>query len=268
MPESPLGCGRVATERRNPVAEIRELAALARTRIRSSDLRERDAAGYRLLVRFARWALPGYVATKPGKRWFDDADFFRDYDRLMPTDRRRSAERKHFLRSLLALADDVPGDTAECGVWTGASSWFICKHFAGSGKLHHGFDSFQGLPPPSAVDGGFWCRGDTTTTKAAAEATLAEFPVRLYEGWIPERFHEVADRSFCFVHVDLSLYEPTRDSVEFFYPRMSPGGIMLFDDYGSSLQSPGTARAIDEFMEGKPEPLVEVPTAQAFLIKR
>lgn len=258
----------MAAERPTPLAEIRELATLVRTRVTSSDLRERDAAGYRLLVRFARWALPGYVATKSGKSWFDDAAFFRDYDRLMPTDRRRSAERKHFLKSLLPLVDGVPGDTAECGVWTGASSWFICSHFAGSGKLHHGFDSFQGLPAPSAVDGGFWREGDATTTQAVAEKTLAGFPVRLYEGWIPERFHEVAERRFCFVNIDVDLYEPTRDSIEFFYPRMEPGGIMLFDDYGSSLQSPGTARAIDEFMEGMPEPLIEVPTAQAFLIKR
>jgi O-methyltransferase len=250
------------------LVELRELLALARTRMTSDELRERDAAGYRLLVRFASWALPGYVATKSGKSWFEDAEFFREYDRLMPTDRRRSAERKHFLKSLLLLADGVPGDTAECGVSTGASSWFICRHFAGSGKLHHGFDSFQGLSPPSAVDGEFWREGDARTTKAVAESTLAEFPVRLYEGWIPERFHEAADRRFCFVNVDVDLYEPTRYSVEFFYPRMEPGGILLFDDYGSSMQSPGAARAIDEFMADKPEPLIEVPTAQAFVIKR
>jgi hypothetical protein len=248
--------------------EIREVARLARRRISSSDPRDRDAAGYGLLVRFARWALPGYVATKAGKSWFSDAEFFREYDRLMPSDNRRSAERKYFLRSLLPLADCLPGDTAECGVFTGASSWFICSHFAGSGKTHHGFDSFEGLPAPAPVDGGYWREGDARTTQAVAEATLAEFPVTLYQGWIPDRFGEVADRRFCFVNMDVDLYEPTRESIEFFYPRMVPGGIMLFDDYGSALQSPGAARAIDEFMAGRPEPLVEVPTAQAFLIKR
>ena len=44
--------------------------SLARTRVSSRDVRERDAAGYSLMVRFARWALPGYVATKGGKSWF------------------------------------------------------------------------------------------------------------------------------------------------------------------------------------------------------
>ena len=59
------------------------------------------------------------------------------------------------------------------------------------------------------------------------------------------------DRGFCFVNVDVDLHEPTRDSIEFFYPRMVPGGVMVFDDYGSQMQSPGAARAIEVF-RGEP----------------
>ncbi len=69
------------------------------------------------------------------------------------------------------------------------------------------------------------------------------------------------------MHVDVDLYRPTRDTVEFFYPRLSPGGVILFDDYGSAM-CPGAARAVDEFVAGCPEPLIESPTQQAFLIKR
>jgi O-methyltransferase len=253
---------------RKAMNEVRDVASLARRRLASPDPRDRDAAGFRLTARFARWALPGYVTTKAGKSWFEDAEFFRAYDRLVPGDGRRSAERKYFLRSLLALADALPGDTAECGVWTGASSWFVCRHFQGSGKTHHGFDSFEGLPAPSAVDGGYWREGDCVAAESQARANLAGFPVELYKGWIPERFPEVADRRFCFVNVDVDLYEPTRDSIEFFYPRMVPGGVMLFDDYGSAMQSPGARKAIDDFMADRPESLIDAPTAQAFLIKR
>lgn len=258
----------MSTSSPKPLADIRDVVSLARRRLRSTDPRDRDAAGYQLLVRFARWAQPGYVATKSGKSWFSDAEFFRDYDRLVPGDHRRSAERKYFLRSLLPLADGLPGDTAECGVWNGASSWFICSHFAGAGKTHHGFDSFEGLPEPAAVDGGYWRRGDCLAREEQARATLAGFPVELYPGWIPERFAEIEDRRFCFVNVDVDLYAPTRDSLEFFYPRMVPGGVIVFDDYGSELQSPGAGRAIDEYMAERPEPLITAPTAQAFLIKR
>jgi O-methyltransferase len=252
---------------RRPLKRIRDFAWLARTRLWSTDPRAREAAGFGLIVRFARWALPGYVPSKPGKTWFSDTEFLRTYDRLMPANDRRSADRKYFLRSLLALADGLPGDTVECGIWTGASSWFICRHFAGADKIHHGFDSFEGLPEPGVVDGDYWREGDFSTTEAAARANLAQFPAQLYRGWIPHRFEEVADRSFCFVHVDVDLYEPTRDAIEFFYPRVVPGGVMLFDDYGS-VASPGATKAIDDFMADRPEPLIHVPSAQAFLIKR
>jgi O-methyltransferase len=251
---------------RRTLSRIRQAASLLRIRLLSSDPRAVDSAGYALVEGFSRWALPGYVPSKPGKRWFSDTEFLDAYDRLLPRDRRRSAERKYFLRSLLFLADDLPGDTAECGVMCGASSWFICNHFRGSGKLHHGFDSFEGLPKPAPLDGDYWREGDARCSEKIARASLREFEVELYSGWIPERFEEVAERRFCFLNVDVDLYQPTLDSIRFFYPRMVPGGIMLFDDYGSEM-SPGAARAIDDFVEDCPEPLIDSPTQQAFLIK-
>src|SRR5262249_11662527 len=153
---------------RETLSDARQLAKLVRTRLLSKDPRAVDAAGFGLVSRFARWALPGYVPSKPGKRGFSDREFLREYDRLTPTDHRRSAERKYFLRSLLSLADGLPGDTAECGVFNGASSWFICKHFEGSGKVHHGFDSFEGNSGPGSADGAYWRRGDARASEGAA----------------------------------------------------------------------------------------------------
>jgi hypothetical protein len=61
------------------------------------------------------------------------------------------------------------------------------------------------------------------------------------------------------------LYQPTLDSVVFFYPRMNRGGLMLFDDYGFAT-CPGARRAIDEFFTDKPEPIIDLPTGQAFVL--
>ena len=44
--------------------------------------------------------------------------------------------------------------------------------------------------------------------------------IKTYKGWIPERFDEVKDRTFSFVHIDVELYQPTYDSLEFFFPRL------------------------------------------------
>jgi hypothetical protein len=62
---------------------------------------------------------------------------------------------------------------------------------------------------------------------------LTGFPqVRLHSGWIPERFADVGDQSFAFVHVEVDLYEPTRNSLELFWPRLTRGGVLSCDDYG------------------------------------
>jgi hypothetical protein len=78
----------------------------------------------------------------------------------------------------------------------------------------------------------------------------------------------VEDRRFKLVHIDVDLYQPTRDSVEFFYPRMVPGGVILCDDYGST-RCPGARRAMDEFFFEKPEgPVVDLLNGQGLAIKR
>jgi hypothetical protein len=223
-------------------------------------------AGFGLTERFAALALPGYRITEYGKAWFEDEGFLRDFDRLEP-ETRRTADRKYFLRSLLSLAKGLPGDTAECGVWTGSSSWFICRALEGSGTTHHGFDSFEGLSSPEPEDGPYWHAGDLRTVEDTARSRLEGFDAILYPGWIPDRFDEVADRAFCFVHLDVDLYRPTLDSLEFFYERTLAGGILLFDDHGF-ITCPGATRAIDGFFEDKPEPVIAVPTGQAFVIKR
>jgi O-methyltransferase len=246
--------------------DLRDLSEFLRTKSPEHSS-EQTWAGFRLLQRIAAKALPGYVVTYHSKSWFADQDFFADYDRLLPGGDHRSADRRFFMRSVLALADEIPGDTAECGVWTGAGSWFICRHFAGTGRHHHIFDSFEGLTDPGPADGTYWRRGDYKTREDTVRETLSGFDFTLYPGWIPERFPDVADRTFSVVHIDVDLYEATRDSIEFFYPRINPGGLLLFDDYGFQ-DCPGATKAIDEFMADKPERVVHVPTGQGFVIKR
>lgn len=229
-----------------------------------SDPERRKAARFRALSRIAQVLRPDYVLTDPEKAWFSDERFFRDFYAVEQHD--LTADRKYMLRQLLALVDGVPGDTAECGVYGGASSWFICDHFRGSGRVHHGFDSFEGLSDPTPLDGSYWHVGDLSVGEAEAQELLEPFGARLYRGWIPERFDSVADRTFAFVHVDVDLYQPTRDSLEFFYPRLAPGGVILLDDHGFTT-CPGATRAAEEYMAGRPESIIQLTTGQAFIVK-
>jgi O-methyltransferase len=255
----------VPSRLRAPVREVlttRRLFVAARS---APDRFDREHAGWALLAWLSARLRLSYLVTDYGKLWFEDEAFLAEYRRLVPGND-RSADRKYFLRSLLPLADGLAGDTAECGVYEGASSWFICEHFKGSGKEHLLFDSFEGLSEPAHIDGRYWQPGDLRTVQARARSTLAGFDVGFYPGWIPERFAEVENRRFCFVHVDVDLYCPTKASLEFFYPRTVPGGIILCDDHGFAT-CPGATRAMDEFMAGRPEPIVRCPTGQPFIIR-
>jgi hypothetical protein len=244
----------------------RDIVYLIRRRLRSEDPQLRAEAGLRLLERYAAWAVPDYAVSEGFKVWWTDREFL-DRCRALSTLADRAAERKFFLKELLSVVDDVPGDTAEAGVYRGASSWFICDHFAGSDRIHWAFDSFEGLPRQTERDGVFWSAGDLEASEAEVRRLLAPYRVEIRRGWIPQSFAAVDAECFCFVHIDVDLYEPTRASLEFFYPRLSSGGIIVCDDYGFTT-CPGAKSAFDEFVKDKPEPVVHIPTGQGMLIKR
>jgi hypothetical protein len=228
--------------------------------------REGDYASFVLAQKFASFWCSKAILGEYGKIWIEDGPFF-DYYRTFEPVNLASAERKFFLRSLLSLVESLPGDTAECGAYQGAASWLICDKFKGTNKTHFIFDSFEGLPTPSSVDGEYWSEGDFRSSEELLKTRFSAFPkLKVYKGWIPDSFSDIVGRSFCFVHIDVDLYQPTLNAIDFFYPRMVEGGIILSDDYGFAT-CPGARRAFDEYMKEMPEKIIHVPTGQAFIIK-
>jgi len=86
--------------------------------------------------------------------------------------------------------------------------------------------------------------GQFAASLEQVQRTLARFPrIAYFPGWIPAAFDTAAAKRYRFVHVDVDLYEPTRASFEYFWPRMVPGGVVVCDDYNW----PGARRAVVEF---------------------
>lgn len=210
--------------------------------------------------------VPDYRWLFPQIAWWQDARFNAFLERFAERDS-LNTDRKFMVSQLLRLTREVPGDTAECGVFRGASSWLICDANRGTEKVHHLFDSFEGLSEPGEGDGSYWRRGALAFPEASVREALREFSaVRYWKGWIPERFSEVEDRAFSFVHIDVDLEAPTRDSVAFFYPRLSDGAVLVCDDYGFTT-CPGATRACDEFLSDKPEKMISLGGGGGFFIK-
>lgn len=227
-----------------------------------------EAVRFQLLRRLVRLAMPQYRLKWYNLDWWHDADFNAYLSRFGEADG-LNIDRRWIVHQLLRLVADIGGDTAECGVFQGATSFLICKANEQTKfeRTHFMFDSFEGLSEPNPQDGVSWHKGDLATTEDLARQRLQGCKNTAFmKGWIPTRFCEVADRRFAFVHIDVDLYEPTRDSIEFFYPRLNEGAILVVDDFGFS-SCPGATRAVEQLTENLAEKMIALPDGGGFLIK-
>lgn len=239
----------------------------------SKDEEKNENDGFILLTRIARNILPGYRFTFPQIGWWRDDDFNSYLSKFSELDGFNS-QRRWALKQFLRMTAAVNGDTAECGAYRGASSWLMLHANkdarCSNQKMHHIFDSFEGLSSPNKNDGTHWKQGDLAAETQIVEACLTPFlhgiDYKMYKGWIPERFSEVGNILFSFVHIDVDLFQPTHDSISFFYPRLNKGAILLCDDYGF-LTCPGATKAIDDYLFDKKEKMLSLPDGGGFFIK-
>jgi O-methyltransferase len=185
--------------------------------------------------------------------------------------------RHYTLQGLLRNIDLRDGDVCECGCFRGLSAFQIAHYIKQSDEkvCFHIFDSFKGLSELTNVDipkdrsqDPVHLRKQFAASLDTVRRNLREFAfIKYYQGWIPSRFSEIQDKSFCFVHIDVDLYQPTYDSFQFFYSRLVKHGIMVFDDYGAT-QFPGAKKAVDECMKPLNDFFLDLPSGQAFLIKK
>src|SRR3989338_10046380 len=147
------------------------------------------------------------------------------------------------------LMTDHGGAFAEVGVFRGASAKMICE---AKGKTpFYLFDTFEGLPDTIGNMDGRFKKGLLTASEKKVRERLSKYPeVKIYPGIFPNTADPIKDMKFSFVHLDVDLYSVTKQALEFFYPRMLSGGIILSHDYG---QCEGVWLAFDEFIVDKPE---------------
>ena len=143
------------------------------------------------------------------------------------------------------LADDVPGDLIETGVWRGGASIFMRGILAAHGVADRRVwlaDSFAGLPPPDvtlhpADEGLTFHESDTLAVgvdevKANFERYgLLDDQVRFLPGWFSETLPEAPVEQLAVLRLDGDMYGSTIDALEPLYPKLSVGGYVIVDDY-------------------------------------
>jgi O-methyltransferase len=150
----------------------------------------------------------------------------------------------------------IPGHIAEVGVYRGEMSRFLHK-LAPQRKLFL-FDTFEGFPPEdleTVRDERFRDTDVQTIERALGDLTN----VMIRKGYFPETAAGLETESFALVVIDLDLYKPTLAALEFFYPRLAPGGYGFLHDYNCAESNWAVSRAATKFFREKPDKLIELP---------
>jgi len=169
--------------------------------------------------------------------------------------------------SIAKSQSKMDGEMAEVGVFQGGSSKIICE--VKNGKELHLFDTFEGLPKVSEKDTHFgksyWKTGEFSNT--SMESVMDYLSIYknnfFYKGKFPDTSDPIKNKKFSFVHLDVDLFQSTIDCLEFFYPRMINGGVILTHDYHTD----GVKQAFNEFCKNKKIPQIQLLGSQCIITK-
>ncbi len=141
-------------------------------------------------------------------------------------------------------AYSLHGQTAEVGVYQGGTANLIASILPNR-KLYL-FDTWSGMPEVEIIDG--HKEGDFNCSLLETKLFLKKHKnIEYHKGCFPDTINEdIIMQSFSLVHIDVDLYSSTKHAINFFWPRMVQGGIIVFDDYNHTLCK-GANLAIDEF---------------------
>ncbi|MBL7497705.1 class I SAM-dependent methyltransferase [Frankia sp. CNm7] len=171
----------------------------------------------------------------------------------------------------------IPGDIAECGVWAGGSMMAAARTLLQLGDTSRHlylFDTFEGTTPPTNADISpdgqtaehLLANSDPDDPMSAwsivpmeqvgenvAKIGYPEDKIHFVRGMVEETVPEQAPDRLALLRLDTDWYESTRHEMEHLFPRISPGGVLIVDDYGWWK---GAQQAVDAYIATHRIPLL------------
>ncbi|MEO8174364.1 MAG: TylF/MycF/NovP-related O-methyltransferase [Sediminibacterium sp.] len=163
--------------------------------------------------------------------------------------------------------DSVEGSFAEVGVYKGETARII--HEMDSSRKLHLFDTFEGfdrkdLAQENNSNPGHSIDFSDTGVEMVTKFIEGNDNIFFHRGYFPQTTENLQDQAYAFVHLDADLYKPTLAGLQYFYPRLSAGGIIIIHDYNHNWE--GVAKAVNEFVLTIPENPVEVSDWQGSIV--
>ena len=146
----------------------------------------------------------------------------------------------------------------ECGVADGLSSFFVLNEYRFDAHLYDTFGSLKDhdleITPTASVY--------SNLSLERTKNNLRGFNIMWHQGYIPDSLDETAPKQISILHLDLTNSEAYVKALEFFYPRIISGGLIIFDDYGWNGYQDANKK-IRDFLNTKTGVLQVLPTGQA-----
>ena len=204
-------------------------------------------------------------------RYIDmDTGFFKIYEKCKSYTM-TSVERVYSLYKSVeyVIDNDIDGDFVECGVWKGGSAMVILltlmKHNIKDKKLYL-YDTFEGMPMPGKEDINFagvpaidrWNEktkkgkikwADAGVNEVESYLKLSGYPIKkitFVKGLVEETIPAIVPKKIAILRLDTDWYKSTKHELEFLYPLLIKGGIIIIDDYGHYK---GSKKATDEYIK-------------------
>jgi hypothetical protein len=188
--------------------------------------------------------------------------------------------RVHVALWAASTAARVSGDFVECGVNAGFMSSAIMQSldWLRVNRQFYLVDTFRG-PVLAQYSQGEIDHGRIAAAKSSlnagayvtdvdrVRANFAEWPgATVVQGTVPDVLHTVNFRDVAFLHLDMNCALPERAALEFFWDRLSTGGIVLLDDY-AYFGNESQAEAIDSAATRLKFRILSLPTGQGLIMK-
>lgn len=161
---------------------------------------------------------------------------------------------------------DIEGDVAEIGVDRGYTFRRLVRAALKQNKVPHAFDSFRGMDEPGEHDDKHYHKHKFDQGGVENFRSWIPYEPNLYqchEGYIPVCFdkydQQYPEGKFSLVVLDVDHYQPTVDGLNWVWPKLSKGAILILDDFFDSQREIHASRAIHEWVnENKDKGIFEV----------
>lgn len=217
------------------------------------------------LYRYDDKPLGSYPYDSP---WLDDRVFTKIYETIRDNtlvDRTRA----YGLYQLMDQVADVPGDVLEVGTWRGGTAGIFTQMLPN--KTVYLADTFTGVVKSADWEHYVDKAHDDTSEELVVDYLKNSLKVsnfKILKGIFPDDTGaDLSAKQLAFVYLDLDVYQSTKEAFNYVWDRVSPGGIVAFDDYGMISACAGIKKFVDEIRGDKDKVLLQNINGQAYIVK-